>query len=169
MSFDPKEEAAVRKLMTFMSPADEDADILVKVDGLIDEWHAREQRLSELERKMARAPDKEGKIDAILDHAENLRTGQDVLKLSPRDIMAATGVTRRYAYDLIDDLPQEEEWFLTSTEVKQSQWGNAEIDNDKKCLGVDFEGVHSEGVPVNRFTTDPSETPASEATTEEER
>jgi len=168
MSLD-KEEAALRKLVTFMSPADEDADVLTKVDELIDEWHAREQRLAELERKMARAPDKEGKIADIVDHAKNLRDAQDVVKLSPRDIMAATGVSRRYAYDLIDDLPQEEEWFLTSTEVKESQWGSAEIDNDKKCLGVDFEGVQSTGVPVNRFTTDPSETPASEAATEEER
>lgn len=169
MGLDPKEEAALRKLVTYMSPADDDAEIFQKVDALIDQWHDREQRLEELERKMTRAPDKEGKIADIIEHAANLRNGQDVLKLSPRDIMAATGVSRRYAYDLIDDLPDDEDWFLSHETVKESQFATHEMDNDTKRLGVDFEGVHSEGAPVNRLTTAPSDNPASEAATEEDR
>lgn len=169
MSLEPKEEAALRKLVTYMSPADEDADVLEKVDALIDQWHDREQRLAELEGKMTRAPDKDGKIGEILEYADNLRTDQDVVKLGPKDIKAATGVSRRYAYDLLDDLPEEEDWFLSHEAIKRSQFASHELDNDSKRLGVDFEGVHSEGVPVNRFTTTPRRKAASEATTEEER
>jgi len=169
MGLEPKEEAALRKLVTYLSPADEDADVLEKVDALIDEWHAREQRLADLEGKMTRAPDKDGKIDAILEHAHNSRTDQDVVKLGPKDIKAATGVSRRYAYDLLDDLPDEKDWILSHDTIKRSQFASHELDNDSKRIGIDFEGVHSNGAPVNRFTTTSRNNPRSETATEEER
>lgn len=117
-------------------------------------------RINELENNQQRiesrfddSDGKSSKVAEIVRFAANARSeGQPAIKLTAKDIKGATGCSRRYAYDLMDDLPTEYDWFLTPQEMKQ--YGSLEIDNSgERRLGVDFEGVHSSGVPLNKFTT----------------
>lgn len=107
-------------------------------------------------RILSRLDDNDGKgskVAEIVRFAENARSEeQPAIKLTAKDIKGATGCSRRYAYDLMDDLPTEYDWFLTPKEMKQ--YGSLEIANSgERRLGVDFEGVHSSGCPLNKFTT----------------
>lgn len=93
---------------------------------------------------------KEGKVTAIVEYANNARNGAPAVKLTYKEIVGATGCSNRYAYDLMDRLPEEYDWFLTPEEMRQ--YGSIELDNtDERRLGVDFEGVHSSGCPLNKF------------------
>lgn len=97
---------------------------------------------------------KETKVKLLVNHAENLAgKGQRGVILTARDIKGATGVTRRYAYDLMDDLPQEYHFLLDRDELQQ--YGDLEIDKDAQDRGlfVDLERLHSDGEAVNLFTT----------------
>jgi len=99
--------------------------------------------------------DKDGKVAAIVQAALNTANGEPAVKLDYSHIQTATGCSKRYAYDLMDRLPEEYDWFLTPQEM--DQYGSIEIDNyDARRLGVDIEGVHSSGVPVNKFNTENS-------------
>lgn len=125
---------------------------LQELEERVDELEAENQRLQE---RLKDTSDKNGKKAAIVEFAQNKReAGKPLVKVCAMDIKGATGVSRRYAYDLVDDLPDEEDWFLTPEEM--DQYGSIQLDKNKqeKFLGVDFEGVHSAGVPVNKFTTD---------------
>lgn len=123
-------------------------DALDRIDDVEDENKRLRERLND-------SGGKDAKVRAIVDYADNARNGP-AIKLTAKEIKGAAGCSRRYAYDLIDDLPEEYDWFLTPKEM--SQYGSLEIDNhDEKRLGVDFEGVHSAGVDVNKFTTPDSE------------
>lgn len=98
---------------------------------------------------------KEQKVAAIVVWAKRQaqdETGDRVV-VKVRDIVGATGVSRRYAYDLIDDLPQEYEWILDRHDV--TQYGDLELDKDgmERALVVDLERLHSEPEAVNKFTT----------------
>lgn len=124
--------------------------VVEDLEDRVDELEAENERLRE---RLDDTSDKEGKVQAIVQFAINKRDGEPVVKISAQEIKGATGVSRRYAYDLVEDLPDRESWFLTPEEMHQ--YGSVVMDfsNQKKCLGVDFEGVHSAGVPVNKFTT----------------
>lgn len=131
---------------------------LAQLRGDLADAHDRIDTLeAENERLRARLDgrsthDKDGKVAAIVEAALNQANGDPAIKLDYSHIQAATGCSKRYAYDLMDRLPEEYDWFLTPQEM--DQYGSIEIDNyDARRLGVDIEGVHSSGVPVNKFTT----------------
>jgi len=96
---------------------------------------------------------KDGKVAAIVNFAANKAGAAPAVKLDYEDIMGATGCSARYAYDLMDRLPEEYDWMLTPEQM--TQYGAIEIDNyDERRLGVDLEGVHSSGAPLNKFNND---------------
>lgn len=96
---------------------------------------------------------KEQKVRDILHYAVRKRNDQPVVIVKPGEVRGATGCSRRYSYDLIDELPTQREWLLSPDEMQQ--YGSLEIDTDAqdKRMGVDFEGVHGDPAPVNKFTT----------------
>lgn len=101
---------------------------------------------------------KEGKVAQIVQLAANRRTDEDIIKLSAKNIVDATGVSRRYAYDLMDpdidtSLPNQYDWVLAKDDLRQ--YGDVEMDlsSQAKCIGIDFNGTRSDGCPVNKFTT----------------
>lgn len=99
---------------------------------------------------------KETKVRDIVQAAENRREGdQAVVMLTARDIVTATGCSRRYAYDLIEDLPEEYVWIWSRRQARKSQFASHEIkaDGQTKAIGVHFEGLHNDAVAVNKFTT----------------
>lgn len=65
-----------------------------------------EQRVRMLEQETGtKMREKHQKYGAIVEAADNVRdAGQEEVALKARDVKAATGVSRRYSYDLIDDM-----------------------------------------------------------------
>jgi regulator of replication initiation timing len=125
------------------------------VDNIVDRVDELEAENNRLRTRIEDSDGKDAKVAAIVEYAANKRGSKPAVKLDWREIRGASGCSRRYAYDLMDDLPDEYAWFLTPAEM--TQYGSIEIDNeDERRLGIDFEGVHSTACPVNKFTT-PSE------------
>jgi len=129
-----------------------------QVDDLqdrVDELEAENQRLRE-RLDEGGAGGKDEKVAAIVQYAHEARGSAPAVKLTAKEISGAAGVTRRYAYNLMDGedgLPAEYDWFLTPGEMQQ--YGSLQVDNDERRLGIDFEGVHSAGCPLNKFITQP--------------
>ncbi len=122
-------------------------------------------RLDDLEAENERLRDRvdecaddspEQKLTRLVEHAHNRRNGDAVVTLSPGEIQGAWACSERWAYQLCDaddGLPAEYNWVLSAEDLVESQYGNVELDASKarKRIGIDFEGVHSAGVPLNRF------------------
>lgn len=130
---------------------------LTKVENAIEELEAENDRLRE-RLDDGDAGGKDQKVADIVEHAQNRRSGEAVVQLTAKEIKGATGCSRRYAYDLMDDenLPGEYGWILARDDIKQ--YGDLEIkkEDGARRIGIDFEGVHSAGCPVNKFTTGPA-------------
>lgn len=126
-----------------------------------DETTELENRLDALESNVGileeTGSSKEMKVRDIVGQAVNLADAdQPGAVLTARDIKGATGCTRRYAYDLIDDLPDEYHFLKDRKEVKQ--YGDLELDWDAQARGlfVDLEQLHTDPEAVNKFTTENS-------------
>lgn len=83
-----------------------------RVSALEDENTELRAQLNALESRIDVLEDgsssKAGKIRQIVAGAENNRTGgQSAVVMNAAKIVTVTGVSRRYAYDLIDDLPEK--------------------------------------------------------------
>jgi len=99
---------------------------------------------------------KVGKVHDIVEMADNRRTDEALVEFEVGDVVDATGVSRRYANDLIDgpnSLPSEYEWMHERADLKQ--YGELELDRStqNKALVIDFDGVQGKKCPVNKFTT----------------
>jgi tetrahydromethanopterin S-methyltransferase subunit G len=99
---------------------------------------------------------KVSKVHDIVQLASNRRSDEALVAMEVNDIVDATGVSRRYANDLIDGpncLPGEYEWMHQRKSLKQ--YGDLELDTDaqNKALVIDFAGVQGKACPVNKFTT----------------
>lgn len=121
------------------------------------------ERLDTLEAETERLRDRVGddaspeqKLARLVEHAHNRRNGQAVVALSPAEIQGAWACSERWSYHLCDaedGLPADYNWVLSAEELAQAQYGRLEQDTSKigKRIGIDFEGVQSAGVPLNRF------------------
>jgi hypothetical protein len=117
-----------------------------------------EERLDKVERRLDRLGDvgqeptsKEEKFAAILAFAENKHNGSAKVALSPQEVRGYTGVSRRYAYDLIDEMAD----VVAGVEVREAtdvKTGSG-TEHKGKALLVDCEAVHHNGGGVNEFTT----------------
>lgn len=134
---------------------EQNGDLLTRVEDL-------EARLAEIETQLDAIQDlgqekssKEEKIAALVQYAQNkcMAPETDRVALTAREIRGVAGVSRRYAYDLIDDLPGDYVWAKDRRAVRQ--YGSLEIDKDgnTRALVVDLELLHSNPEAVNKFTT----------------
>jgi len=150
-------EGEVDRLDTIAIRAIERAkDAQNTVDDLADRVDALEAEINRLRSRLTGDQSKDEKVGNLVEYAANKRErGQGVVALSPQEIKGAYGCSRRYAYDLIDDLPEEYHWILSVETLAETQHGRLERDTAQagKRVGIDIEGVHSAGCPVNRFTT----------------
>jgi len=95
---------------------------------------------------------KEQKIASIVTYADNSRReGQEAVTVLPKTIKGLVDVSRRYSYDLVDDMVEDYDWAHDPTEIER--YGSVEKAMSDKGVIVDFEGAHGEPVPVNKFTT----------------
>jgi 16S rRNA G527 N7-methylase RsmG len=99
--------------------------------------------------------------DELLEHIYDLESRVEDLETEAGrlDTIAVRAIERakdaqETAEDLVDDLPEEYHWILSPEELAQSQYGSIKRETSKagKRIGIDIEGVHSAGCPVNRFT-----------------
>ncbi|WP_254841147.1 hypothetical protein [Natronomonas marina] len=142
---------------------EEKGDLLTRVDELESQLAAVESQLDSIQDLGQEKSTKEEKIAAVVQYAQNAaddpKTGRVALKAT--DVKGVTGVSRRYAYDLMDGLPDEYEWALDRSDV--SQYGELEIDQQSqdRALIIDLELLHSDEGAVNKFTTRTSRKEAS--------
>jgi len=110
-----------------------------------------ERRLDRLGDVGEEATSKEEKFAAILAFAANKRNGSPKVALSPQEVKGCTGVSRRYAYELIDEMAAVVEG-VEVREATQVKTGSG-TERKGKALLVDCEAVHHDDGGVNQFTT----------------
>jgi len=150
-------EGEVSRLDTIAIRAIERAkDAQNAADDLADRVDALEAENKRLRSRLDEDQSKEDKVGNLVEYASNKRNhDQAVVALSPQEIKGAYGCSRRYAYNLVDNLPEEYHWILSGEDLAESQYGSIEREVSKagKRIGIDIEGVHSAGCPVNHFIT----------------
>lgn len=132
-----------------------------KVEELTDRVAELENRLDGVEDRAdaventVYAEGKQGKVRQLVEYATNKRNGdQQAVVLDAQEIRGATGCTRRYAYDIIDDFPADYGFLVDRDEL--TQYGELELDKTTRGRGIAviFDGsVHTDLESVNRFTT----------------
>jgi ERCC4-type nuclease len=127
---------------------------------IAEEFQSISERLADIEKNVNAISDlgrekttKEEKIAAIVQYSLNQATGskKDAVALRPKEIKGVAGVSERYAYNLVDDLPDEYEFFLDKSKVKQ--YGSLEIDKDsqQRALLIDLELLQDDDEALNKF------------------
>lgn len=136
--------------------------------GAVDEFPAaghafgqqvseHEQRLEQLEARVdvvtqqADASTKAEKIGAVLAFAQNKADASGKVAVTPSEVRGCTGVSRRYAYDLVDTIASDVDG-VRLRDGQQVQTGSGS-ERKQKALLVDCERVHELGEAVNQFTT----------------
>ena len=117
-----------------------------------------EDRMNELEDRVARFGDlgnepssKEEKYAAVLRFAANKQTTNGKATVSPSEIKGCTGVSRRYAYDLVDAMAEDIEG-VRVREAQEVETGSG-VQRKAKALLVDCAVVQVSSGGVNKFTT----------------
>jgi len=91
------------------------------------------------------------KLAAVLAFAMNKRNGRSKVAVSPQEVRGCAGVSRRYAYELIDVMG-EEVTGVTVRDPHRVETGSGTKQKGKALL-VDCEAVHNSGEGVNQVTT----------------
>ncbi|WP_161569986.1 hypothetical protein [Salinigranum halophilum] len=94
---------------------------------------------------------KEEKIAAVLTFAFNKGAGESKVSVTPQEIRGCTGVSRRYAYDLVEDIGSS----VTGCRVREAEVVQTSTGSKRKpkALLVDCEAVHAESEAVSRLNT----------------
>jgi len=145
------ERAAVGDIETAFRALDELDELRERVAALEAENEQLRDRLDRLGDIGEQKTSKEQKIAAIVTYADNVRDGEDkaAVTVLPKIITGVADVSRRYAYDLVDDMIREFPWAHDPDNVV----AHPEQNTRQKGVLIDFEGVHGEAVAVNKFTT----------------
>lgn len=160
----PKFDTDIERLSFELSQANRRISALEdECDALHEENQALRGRLAEIETQLDAIQDlgtekttKEEKIAAVVQYAQNTVSGDATtgrVALPVKQLKGVAGISRRYAYTLIDDLPDEYEWLHNRSTV--SQYGDLEIDEDSQnsALIVDLERLHETDADVSKFIT----------------
>lgn len=117
----------------------------------------RDERLREVEARVevlhthTDASTKAEKFAAVLSFAQNKADSRGKVAVTPAEIRGCTGVSRRYAYDLVDSIAAEVDG-VAVRESQQVQTGSG-TERKGKALLVDCEQVHELRGAVKEFTT----------------
>jgi len=165
-------DMAVRRLVHNIAGTAEDGDVQVfeataraldqldKLQERVDDLEAKNEelrtRLDKLGDIGEEKTDKEQKIAAIVTFADNQRSdGRDAVAVKPSTIKGLVDVSERYSYTLVDDMIDDYDWAHDPTEIQR--YGAVERDTSDKSVVIDFEGVHGEAVPLNKFINESAE------------
>lgn len=160
------EMAALRQLVFGLAPEESHEydtiiegvhDAIHRINNLEAENDQLRDEIADLREQLDRLGDigeektsKEQKIAAVVTYADNVRQreNKDAVTVLPKTITGVADVSRRYAYDLVDDMAAEYDWAHDPREIST----HVEQDSRRKGVLIDFEGVHGEAVAVNKFT-----------------
>lgn len=168
---DAAQNVALRKLLYEMAGVDIDGEcglietalrvadridsLEQEVNELRDDVDNQAQVVDMLEDITQEKTTKEQKVAAIIRYTDQKRDDDnDKMRITPSEIRGLLDVSRRYSYDLVDDIAEEFEWARVRdgrTQASAKDGGGRQ--RVKKALEIDFEGVHGEPCPVNKFTT----------------
>lgn len=112
---------------------------------------AVETRLDALSDVDSERSTKHEKYRAVLAFAQNKRANNSKVTVSPTEIQGCTGVSRRYAYDLLDNIAAD----VDGASVRQSKQVDTGTGTKQKtkALLVDCDIAHTSDDGVNKFTT----------------
>lgn len=135
-------------------------ELETELDDLQSEYEALQDQLDFVGDITQEKTTKEQKIAAIVQYAKNQyeKDGRGAVKVKPKTITGLVNISRRYAYDLIDDMTEQYTWAYDPESLQQ--YGELEKTRSQRGVVIDFEGVHGDPVDVNLFTTPIEETPA---------
>lgn len=143
---------------------DEDLDLHEAVDRAVDRVEKLEHRLDELEDMKEMLSDvgtqktsKEEKVAAIVTYASQKHSGMRGTVVKPKEIAGIVDVSKRYAYDLIDDIVHGDgehgslkdggyDWA-----VEASSFSAVDKETPERGLAVDFERLHEDDEALNKF------------------
>jgi len=98
---------------------------------------------------------KEEKIAQVVAYAHNEKSqSQSRTTVLPKNIKGIAGVSRRYAYDLVDDMTDAYDWALDPASMDR----RPDQETPQKGVIIDFERLHDDPEAVNKFTTGIGET-----------
>ncbi|GAA0515697.1 hypothetical protein SAMN04488066_11569 [Halorubrum aquaticum] len=138
-------------------------ELLIRVEEVEKENTRLRERLDAFGDIGVEKTSKQSKIASIVQYADNLRNeDQGAIKILPKNVCGVANVSRRYAYDLIDDMihgdgengtvgPDGFAWAHDPTKI--DQYGSLEKKESQKGILIDFEGIHGEPLSVNKFNT----------------
>ena len=171
MSDEALDHAAFRQLVWALAPGDaEDYDTIV--DGAraaIEEHRELRERVDDLEQRLDRIGDigtektnKEQKVAAIVTYASQKDGGMRGTVVKPKEIAGVANVSKRYAYDLIDDIVNGdgEDGSLRDDgypwAIDASTQTAVDKDAPDRGLVVDFDRLHDDPESLNKFINETS-------------
>lgn len=122
-----------------------------EIDDLAQRVGALEDRVAALGDVGAEPSTKEEKYAAVLAFAANKQGSDGKVAVTPAEIRGCTGVSRRYAYDLVDSMADDIEG--TRGRAPTTVQTGSGVEQKQKALLVDCTRVHFDGTCVNQFTT----------------
>jgi hypothetical protein len=123
-----------------------------ELDALAERVAALEDRVAALGDVGTNPSTKEEKYAAVLAFAANKDTSTGKVAVTPSEVQGCTGVSRRYAYELIEAMDRDIEG-VRVRDATAVQTG-AGVEQKPKALLVDCDRVHATGDGVNQFTTE---------------
>lgn len=129
--------------------------ILQRFDEVEETVQEHSQQLESLKDVTDTKTTKEEKVASIIQFGENQRGGAPKWNITAKEIRGVTGVSRRYAYDLIEDIAESYDWAELRdgrTQPSAKNAGETKI-RWKKAVQIDYELLHSDHGSVNKFTT----------------
>lgn len=91
---------------------------------------------------------KEEKVAQVVTYALNeSQTGTGRVKIKPSNVVGLTGVSTRYAYDLVDEIADTYDWALDPQEVSR----RPDQDAPEKGVLIDCELVQRDPEALNKF------------------
>lgn len=150
--------ATLRRI--FGTELDDLAELPALADDFQDRLAALDARLERVEARLetfdgidAEPTSKADKIARVLAYASNKGdAGQSTVAVSAAEIKGCVGVSRRYAYDLVEAIAGEVGGCrLREAKTVQTSTGTK---HKPKAVLVDCEGVHGPDGAVNSFTTE---------------
>lgn len=126
-------------------------DVRAELNDLAERVSTLEDRVAAIGDVGTEASTKEEKYAAVLAFAANKQGTDGKVAVTPAEIRGCTGVSRRYAYDLVEAMADDIEG-VRFREAKQVQTSSG-VEQKSKALLVDCERVHRDRAGVNKFTT----------------
>ena len=116
-----------------------------------EELDAVQSRVAALGDLGAERTSKEEKIAAVLTFAFNKGDGESKVSVTPQEIRGCTGVSRRYAYDLVEEIGSS----VTGCRVREAAVVQTSTGSKRKpkALLVDYNVVQTGSEGVSRLTT----------------